>query len=32
VLADVASHRAAELATGTHVSISLLDRPVLLAT
>jgi putative spermidine/putrescine transport system ATP-binding protein len=32
MLADVASHRAAELATGTHVSISLLDRPVLLAT
>jgi len=32
LLADVASHRAAELATGTHVSISLLDRPVLLAT
>jgi putative spermidine/putrescine transport system ATP-binding protein len=32
LLADVASHRAAELATGTQVAISLLDRPVLLAT
>jgi putative spermidine/putrescine transport system ATP-binding protein len=31
VLADVASHRAAALAPGTRVSISLLDRPVLLA-
>ncbi|HEY3530415.1 MAG TPA: ABC transporter ATP-binding protein [Nocardioides sp.] len=32
LLADVASHRAGELAAGTHVSLSLLDRPVLLAT
>ena len=31
VLADVPSHRAAELAPGARVSTSLLDRPVLLA-
>jgi putative spermidine/putrescine transport system ATP-binding protein len=30
LLADVASHRAAELAPGTRVTLSLLDRPVLL--
>jgi putative spermidine/putrescine transport system ATP-binding protein len=32
VLADIPSHRAAELAPGTRTSTSLLDRPVLLAT
>jgi putative spermidine/putrescine transport system ATP-binding protein len=32
VLADVPSHRAAELAPGTRTTTSLLDRPVLLAT
>ncbi|MEV6067811.1 ABC transporter ATP-binding protein [Nocardia sp. NPDC052001] len=31
LLADVASHRAAELTPGTRVEVSLLDRPVLLA-
>ncbi|HKT02466.1 MAG TPA: ABC transporter ATP-binding protein [Rugosimonospora sp.] len=31
VLADVASHRAAELAAGTRVNITLVPRPVLLA-
>ncbi|MGI8521799.1 MAG: ABC transporter ATP-binding protein [Nocardioides sp.] len=32
ILADIASHRAGELAPGQRVSLSLLDRPVLLAT
>ncbi|WP_067570208.1 ABC transporter ATP-binding protein [Nocardia acidivorans] len=31
LLADVASHRAADLTPGTRVEVSLLDRPVLLA-
>ena len=32
VLAEIASHRSADLSPGRRVSISLLDRPVLLAT
>jgi putative spermidine/putrescine transport system ATP-binding protein len=32
LLADVPSHRAAELATGVRTTISMLDRPVLLAS
>ena len=32
VLADVPSHRSAELSPGTRASVALLDRPVLLAS
>ena len=32
VLAEIASHRSADLSPGRRVAISLLDRPVLLAT